>query len=251
MSEFVQSKGRRGIQGISDVDTKSQESLDKLEGLLEVKIRTIKESELMKSVLNAFGDNDIKRIRCLALGSPSIDDAALCQLAFLKIIVSEYNVSDISLYDPVFTPLDEFLFEFEKYKLEKEYKPIDVDTTLYFLPHAELDLTNHIINSENPKILLSNNILTHTERLIKSDLYSKYPILSKMVNILEPTKETPIDGFQPVKKRNRKSKKFIEKTFDHSIIDSYFTDITLISFKDNEEGDWNNAFTDLAYHKLT
>jgi hypothetical protein len=118
-----------------------------------------------------------------------------------------------------------------------------------------------VISSSKPSLLLANNISTHTERLGKLELYNKYPLLSKLVHLLEKDlKDSTVerrknteDDFQPVvsKRKSRKSKhKYVEPSLDYSSVASYFSSISIVSFKKDEEGEWNNSFTDLAFHRL-
>ncbi|KAH3682787.1 hypothetical protein WICPIJ_006246 [Wickerhamomyces pijperi] len=243
------------------------------------------QTTIAKQVINQPFAKKITKIRCLALGSPSQDHAAMYQLALLVILQKYLQVSDrdVSIYDPVFDEMDKELmgnsddpslgYTIEEQYSQKEDKSNN-DITLYFLPHAPLSLTNVIISQNEPLLLLSNNIITHVDRLTKCQLFEKYPLISKFVTLVkeenvelkeeteaqlkESKEEKEGDGFETfhtnkrkANKRQRQNKfKLIEKELDYSSISSYFNQrITLWSFKKYEtSGLWLNAFTDLSLH---
>lgn len=255
MSEFVKVKSRKKVNGIQCPEVSNESNLALMKASLEKKKHTIKSSTLYENISQTLQPHKISKIRCVALGSPSQEEPALYQLALLLLIVEENSIKsqNVSVYDPVFTQLDIDFFKSLNFEVSEDYLPKDDEATLFFLPHAPLNLTNSVILSQNPKLLLSNNIQTHTERLTKLELFEKYPIMSKLVNLLQPQGDKT-DGFEAVvKKKSRKSQrnKFVEPTIDYSKIDSYFENIEIISFKDFEEGEWLNSFTDLAFHRIS
>jgi hypothetical protein len=253
MSEFIKIKARRRIVGIQSPDDTSTEAVDLLSQNLQAKITVIQESQLYKEIQRSFANIKLVKIRCVALGSPCQDEPALYQLALLKAIAEEYNITSghISIYDPVFSSLDNQLFNNLGYRVEEAFDALDNDSCLYFLPHAPLDLTNAVLRQQ-PKFFLSNNVLSHTQRVLKSDLHEKYPLLSKLVHTLEKNTEHVVDDFQPiVKRKNRRQKnKFREPKIDYTAIESYFSEPTVVSFKEIEQGPWLNSFTDLAFHVI-
>lgn len=254
MAEFIPAKSRRKLPGITDTESTSPESIKALIHNLESKHKAVRESVLYKKITDACDPVKFTSIRCVALGSPCQETPALYQLALLRAIAEDHGIPNgqISLFDPVFTALDEALLHDMGYIVEDVYSPkVDKDTCLFFLPHAPLSLTNTILNDQEPKHFLSNNVVTHTDRMIKTELHKKYPLLSKLVHLLEQSTTAIVDDFQPViKRKNRKPQKnkFIEIKIDYDAVDTYFSSPSMTSFKESEEGPWINSFTDLAYH---
>lgn len=254
MSDFVKVRSRKKINGILDPQVANETNINILKDNLEVKKSILKESKLFENIINALESPKFTKIRCVALGSPSQEEPALYQLALLMLIIEKFEIEgeQVSLYDPVFTALDNDLLTSFKFQIKDQYIPNDDDSILFFLPHAPLSLTNQVISEQNPKLLLANNIQTHTTRLTKTELFEKYPVISKLVSLLNK-EETPKDDFEPVvKKKNRRQRsKFTEPKVDHSEVDTYFKNINLISFKEFEEGEWLNSFTDIAFHVIS
>lgn len=266
MTEFVKVQKRKKVNGIEDPTKANDTNLNILKESLTPKLPILKESELYEEIKKSLQGVTFTKIRCLALGSPSQEQAALYQFALLQLIIEDFEIknTEVSLYDPVFNELDNLFITSFDYKVKEEYNLNGTDTEyiLYFLPHAPLSLTNIVISKESPKLLLANNIVTHTDRLTKQELFNNYPLISKFVNITEndnaeETKETASqenNEFQtviPKKKNNRRQKgRFVEKKIDHSTVESYFDKIQLRSFKSYEEGPWMNAFTDIALHRV-
>lgn len=254
MADFVKVKGRKTIHGIQDPNSTKKEDVEILKKALEAKEQAIKSSELFQHIQSDLSPGLFTRIRCLALGSPSQNEPALYQLALLRLLTAANDVedADVSLYDPVFSPLDIELFKELHYKHEDSYDS-EHRETLYFLPHAPLSLTSKIIKDDAPQLLLANNIITHTDRLTKSELFDKYPTLAKLTSLVD-VKNSPVDDFKPVvsKRKSRKSKnKFKEPELDYSKIEAHFQQATVTSYKDFEEGAWLNSFTDIALHRLS
>lgn len=253
MADFTTLRRHR-IPGIPDPEDASDASVTALVSSLEAKYALLKDTNLSNHILSALKEIPFTKVRCVALGSPSQEEPALYQLALLRLIAENQHIKSrhISLYDPVFTALDIALFRRLDYIVEEEYTPTEKDDCLYFLPHAPLNLTNTVLLQE-PKFFLSNNAVRHTERLAKAELHAKYPLLSKLVHILEPsTASVPGDGFTPVvRRRHRKNKaKLIDTNINYDEIRSYFSSAAMTSFKEWEEGPWLNAFTDLALHVI-
>lgn len=255
MSEFTQVKTRKKLSGILDPEVSSVSNQNLLKAGLETKKGIIKSSALYENIELALHPHKFSKIRCVALGSPSQEEPSLFQLALMLLIAEEHSIQgeDISLFDPVFTPLDVEIFKSLNFEVEDEYIPKDSSDILFFLPHAPLVLTSSVLTLQSPKLLLANNIQAHTDRLTKLELFEKYPLLSKLLSLLQKGDGKPDDGFEAVvKKKNRRQKnKFVEPKINHSRINSYFENVQLISFKEFEEGEWLNTFTDLAFHLIS
>lgn len=234
----------------------------------------------LKTILDSTA-NSIKAIRCLAIGSFTEDFPARYQLALLLEII-EYleHTSDtpsivVSVYDPVFTNQDKDFIK-EKglfWSIDETLPPknFESDSTLFFLPHAPLDLTENILVKERPKYFLANNVIQHADRYTALQLNTKYPILSKLANMLNSSQNKNIktyntnredllkdDGFiiNVSKKKHRKNKNnkyiFEEPHIDYSLIDSYFYACKILTNFNNgqhlKNQPWINSFSDLTFH---
>lgn len=234
-------------------------------------------SELFLVVLLELGHLDLSHIICLALGSPELSSAARYQLALVKNIVDKLEISPskVFLYDPVFTDTDKRVISSLGYRLESleqavklceegstketkeetkeetkqsETKANDTPTRiLYFLPHASLELTEEVLSQYHAHYLLANDAIAHTDRLTTRKLYDNYRVLSYLVLLTDqPSVDTQ---FQTVKKKRRqKTKVFVEPKLDFSADKMHFNSTTIKRLP--TEGPWDNAFTDLAFHKL-
>ncbi|EGW31920.1 uncharacterized protein SPAPADRAFT_61023, partial [Spathaspora passalidarum NRRL Y-27907] len=176
---------------------------DKTKQSLSQYQKTIAESNLFASITKSLSpaSDGITTIRCLALGSPIESINARYQLALLVELAKNVSASHISVYDPVFTPEDIDLFKdiFENVDTLEEFKT-NSTTTLYFLPHAPLDLTETIFKTHEPMFVLANDIVSHTDRLTKAKLLETYPVLATMVHIANKSEQVD-DGFKVVKKK--------------------------------------------------
>lgn len=195
------------------------------------------------------------QIRCLALGSPSQSNNALYQLAYLQELARVLEVCRISVCDPVFSDLDIFLFQKLKYPVELHFDNTEPEETLYFMPHAPLELTDVILINEKPHHVLANNIISHTDRFTKLKLHETYPVIAFLVKLTEsePKNGPTDDGFSKPKKRRNKlaySEPKIDYDFNHP--NCYFDKVEIVPFQQNfNKGDpWGTSFSDLAYHNI-
>lgn len=253
---------------------KPQKSFDEL---LKAYRIIIKESNLFKEFVDKLRPfiDQIDRIRCLAIGAIHDDFPARYQLAFLlEAHETIQKLKDekvlVSIYDPVFT--EEDILYIKKlginWTIDEEHSIWNgnSDSTLFFLPHAPLNLTEIVLREECPKYWLANNIIQHTDRYTKQQLNDKYPLTSKLVNINLSIKNASkeavlkkntqnLDCFTTfTSKRKRRNNKLISKepTIDYEAIKSYFNSCDIISTFENgsllKEKPWNNSFSDLAFH---
>ncbi|KAG0672369.1 hypothetical protein C6P45_003053 [Maudiozyma exigua] len=260
--------------------TKQPKTLKKIrpfEEVLQSYRDVVHESEMFINLQKELTEykKDIENIRCLAIGSFSDDFPARYQLALLleliQVLTEEDKTIRVSIYDPIFNETD-FKYIKTAYPTWVTTETVDKEifnpkSTLYFLPHAPLDLTEFILRTEEPKLYLANNIVQHTDRYTKSQLNEKYPLLSKLLNVLEAQKQKepkkdPVssasDGFTAfVSKRNRKQKskyKFVEKRIDYESIPSNFSKCTIkTTFSDGKllkDKPWVNSFSDLTMHVI-
>lgn len=203
-------------------------------------------------VLQRYEIKSIRTIRCLALGSPSESNAALYQLAYLRELAAHFKVAEVSLFDPVFTKLDEDILNEFDYHVEPTFDSTSDRQVLHFLPHADLQLTEDLLKADHPKWLLSNDIVAHTDRYTKRKLFDEFRLISLFKNLVEKSSiDTPTSGeFQVVtSKKSRKGKKnvFIEPEIHYDYTDAYFTQVKATRLL-QIEGPWGNAFSDLAFH---
>lgn len=267
------------IMGFSKSRKREQRISDKscLEDVLRKYRDEIRLSEMFKCLcasLEPFRES-IGKVRCLAIGSFHDDFPARYQLALLCELVEYFpgNVL-VSIYDPIFTPEDcRYISSLHNWSVDQK-APIwkeDSVNTLFFLPHAPLELTEQVLDEECPHLWLANHAVAHTDRYTKLQLYQEYPVLSKLVYLLnseilqEPKEEqtakittitTNADEFTKfVPKRKRKNKKvFQDVQLNYTVINSHFKSCKIL--QDFEQGallknqPWINSFSDLALHFL-
>lgn len=240
--------------------SKDQLNKDETE-LLNVKCskyeKIMAESSLFTETVKMLKDHSITHIRCLALGSPSDSNAALYQLAYLTQICDQLAIelSNVSLYDPVFNELDKrFLTTVKLFKISEE-DDIFGPKTLYFLPHASLEVTEQVLKESRPVFLLGNDIISHTDRLTKRKIHDTYRNISLLIRVLESVKTLPKekDDFISVtaKKRKNRSKKpiFKEPEIEYNYDDCYFNAAKLTRIE-NVQGVWGSSFSDIAFHHI-
>lgn len=224
--------------------------------------------------------NTIIRVRCLAIGSFHEDLAARYQIALLQelidfILGGEQEEMSVSIYDPVFTKDDlDYIHEMGPSWSVDEKAPdwaqgITHNQTLFFLPHAPLDLTEQVLRTEQPNLWLANNVVTHTDRYTKLQLHEKYPVISKLLHSLE-TEEKTLKTDQPLskptesndefttfvsrRKKRANKNKFKEPIIDYDSVTSHFKRCKIIttfregSFLKNQP--WLNSFSDLTLHLI-
>lgn len=237
----------------------------------------VKGSEMFKELCEKLEPDrlKIKKIRCLAIGSFTQDFPARYQMALLLELKDFFNEGrkaedkiQISIYDPVFTDDDKSYIK----KMGQNWSIDEVVTrdeqdpaaTLFFLPHAPLDLTEYILREETPIYWLANNIIQHTDRYTKQKLHDMYPTISKLLHYYDSNKDVTSekhinDGFSKVtSKRRRRGKadkfKFEEPPIDYSSVETYFSECEIITDFNNGEllknQPWINSFSDLTYHYI-
>lgn len=190
-------------------------------------------SNLYKQTIELL-PSSITQVRCLALG-PLLSVVSLYQLSYIHSILKHLN-APVSLYDPVFTADDKKLLRELDMVVEESFVP--KPETLYFLPHAPLDVTEQLVDQYHPKYLLCNHMMRHTERLPKRQLHDKYPNLSHLVHLLDNSED--LDFI--IVRRTKVKLPVIEYTYDKY----YFDNIEIKAL--DTEGAWVNAFSDLQFH---
>ncbi|CCD27160.1 Ber1p NDAI_0J02680 [Naumovozyma dairenensis CBS 421] len=272
-------------KNIKDIKTTFDEVLNSYRQIINA-------SSMFEDLINSLNPykTKIKLIRCLAIGSFHQDLPARYQLALLLEIIqylsshstdnnnNEQQSITVSIYDPIFDKDDlDYIStkqQKENWKLEESMPFVSSnDLTLFFLPHAPLNLTETILNIERPKLCLANNIITHTDRYTKLQLFEKYPFISKLVHSLESTTqpiipkdiETENDQFETFiskknKRRNRNNNNkhiiYKEPTIDYDSIDTYFKNCSILTDFNNGKllkdikNTWINSFSDLTLHLI-
>ncbi|EJT41434.1 BER1-like protein [Saccharomyces kudriavzevii IFO 1802] len=239
----------------------------------------LKKSEFLSDLLENLQPhlNNIKKVRCVAIGNFQEDFPATFQFALLLEIIDHINNETsrdilISLYDPIFTENEMHYLESlgDKWVIQENFSEIntgDYKSVLYFLPHAPLDLTERILASECPHLWLANNMISHTDRYTKAKLFEKYPHLGKLVHYLQPNlvaetkKQDGADDFTAfVPKRKRKNKNNSTKLkvkipdIDYGSIATKFTSCKILTDFDEgkylKERPWINSFSDLTLHAI-
>lgn len=225
----------------------------------------VKESQMFRELCISLAPykNEIKEVRCLAIGSFYEDQQAKYQLALLLLLVDHIACDQIavSIYDPVFNDQDKEFIKQRGWVVEEtrsQENDCSADT-LFFLPHAPLDLTELVLKAERPKLWLANHIVAHTDRYTKSQLNEKYPVISKLVHVLEctqvhssATEEEAFTTFVPKRKRksNKNKYKYTEPDIDYTSICTHFEHCKVLTdFKQGlllKNDFWVNSFSDLA-----
>lgn len=224
--------------------------------LFDKYVSQMRQSELVKETVDLLHGKEITKIRCLALGLPFHTINALYQLAYVAVLAEELDIEalEVSLFDPVFDEHDRDLLVGMKYKVSERYDETD-SSTLYFLPHAPLDLTDHVLAEFEPRWLLGNDVAAHTDRLTKKELHDKYRLISLLNNLVATSEMTvPDSGFVLVsgRKKNRKRQNklvYEEPKIEYDYENTYFNSATIVRLK-HIEGCWGNSFTDLALHHV-
>lgn len=221
---------------------------------MEVKLAkyraTVAASALLQetlALLEALGGGP-RHMRCLALGSPTESAAALYQLVLLDELRKRCNVDcgEVSVYDPVFSEDDRHLLAQLGYSVtERTPAPHAPEATLYFMPHADLRLTEEVLSSCRPRWLLGNHIDTHADRIPRQRLYREHRLVALLKHAAERAHGArPDGGFVTV--RSRRALKPSPVEYDYAGV--YFLRVSVRQI--TGEGPWGNAFLDLAIHHI-
>ncbi|CUM64804.1 uncharacterized protein PRCAT00002417001 [Priceomyces carsonii] len=233
--------------------------LQKLLSTLDKYRSIVKSSKLFEETIQCIGEaTNIKSIWCLALGSPSESMEALYQLAYVEEIGNYFNLTATSLwfYDPIFNDIDKDMLVSQRDHQIKAEGDFHIDKVLLFLPHASLELTNHILEKYRPQLFLGNDLISHTDRLTKKRIFEQYPLLATLIQIVDYKMEKKIqeNEFTTVvntkKKKNRKNRGvYHESNIDYDFELCYAAKVEITRYM-NTQGEWQNAFSDLAFHLI-
>lgn len=285
----IHAKGRKGGIVLKSPEEKYEENIPKFRA-------TIRRSDLLAELKEVLSTKKITHIRCLALGNFMDDTPATYQFALLLELIQwlesksqdtnksfskesangQENIEKevfISIYDPIFTQQEkQYLTNLNKHNPGQTWSiddhnvwpDLDSSRILYFLPHADLELTEYIIKHDHPQLLLGNHIVQHTDRFTSRQLFETFPHLSKLKSVLDVKTAVPIDdGFQTQQKPNHKRRNRRNKAgsqlalaqadqIDYSQLDTYFKKcVILCDFKNGSslrDHPWQNAFSDLTLH---
>lgn len=250
-------------------------------------LSTILESEKIPLCIKETAENNNKKkihVRCLALGSPTESLNAMFQLALLNLLVDKLGIvrNQVSMWDPVFEPMDKELFEKLGYKVrEEEDESVLEDTNnviLYYMIHSPPFLTEKILKQHiqlkdndnnsstdiNPTkeeeeednstskglefIVIGNNLVTYSNHLTDSDLEEKYPHILGAINQVDITRQ-----FSNLKMTsNNSSKKGKKKQATvkdvSNVLLSKELDYHEIPDNISRHEDWMTAVNDLAVY---
>ncbi|KAI5968023.1 hypothetical protein CANMA_002791 [Candida margitis] len=205
----------------------------------------IRKSDFFNEIKSSI-DSSFTCIRCLALGSPSQSSDARYQYALLLELIDWLGITDISIYDPLFTDEDRQLFA--DFKVEEEFSLPQDGNVLFYIPHLPLEAMELVVNTEKPVVFLGNDVIAHTDRLTKRKLAELYPSMSIMVQYLNNGSGYD-DGFTKVTKSR---KKFKEPEIGYDFDSVYFKNVEIVRYVHNfnKNDPWGNSFSDLALHRL-
>lgn len=180
----------------------------------------------------------IKRVRCLALGSPALEPQAQWQLALLVALAAELGVADVTLHDPCFTAADVALIEGEGLVVAQH--PPDPEGCLYYMPHAPRSLMEQVVREQQPRWILGNDVRATQGALDARGFWEKYPLLATLVHLSAPpqTAETVYKRVRP--RRSKYTYVEREVPYEHA----YFSGVDIHPLA--AAGPWHNAFSDLA-----
>lgn len=198
------------------------------------------------ALLEALGGAP-RHMRCLALGSPTESAAALYQLMLLDELRKGCLVDcgEVSVYDPVFSEADRRLLVQLGFSVtEATPAPHVPEATLYFMPHADLRLTEEVLSSCRPRWLLGNHIDAHADRIPRQRLYREHRLVALLKHAAEHAHGARPDGFVTV--RSRRALKPPPVAYDYEGV--YFLRVDVCQMA--SEGPWGNAFLDLALHHI-
>ncbi|KAJ7582833.1 hypothetical protein C8J56DRAFT_232910 [Mycena floridula] len=134
------------------------------------------------------------KLLCLGLGSPRASKNSLAQLAFLLELCDslQVNYDIVTLYDPVFSEEDRSLFlELGLQVLSDEVKdPVADKPTVFFMPHCDLELYEHVLKTNwtperlSNAVFVSNHFADYVESNPARKLAAKAPCLLRIVPFL-------------------------------------------------------------------
>lgn len=140
-------------------------------------------------------DRPCPDVLCLGLGSPSSSRVARAQLAFLisSCTILEIVLSNVSVYDPVFTDADKALFQSFGMRClpDTDGKIVVERPTILYMPHCDLKLYENIIGANWSEeqlariIFIANRFSDYTDNHPQSKLEAECPCLMRLVPHLE------------------------------------------------------------------
>lgn len=218
----------------------------------------IKKTTFYTLIIAFLSKQKFKYIRCLALGSPTDEFQPLYQLALLELIILKFDIpsTNVSVYDPVFTPDDLKLFkDLGDYKIESENNwPSSL--TLFYMPHAPRSMTEKLIVEKEPLSILGNDLSVTIGTLSAAKFLERYPTLATIVHFSEkkePSKNLAPDFTVVTSRRNKRRPNKLVYTpppLKYDIASLYFEDVEITRFASPENIPWKDSFSDLAFNHL-
>lgn len=224
--------------------------------------KQIEQSALYEHTTKLLRETHVDRIRCLALGSPTLEFQALYQLAYLNLLVRLLKIDpkNVSLYDPAFTPGDEqLIISLHSYVIQSLLdSQSSQSNTLFYMPHAPRSVTEETLVTHKPKWLLANDIRVTIGTMGKAQFLEKFPNLAKLAHLAELSADVPADvpadEFVPVvsRRKNKNLKNvFVEPVLKYDLEETYFSGIEITRLTGQENAQWRNSFSDLALNVVS
>ncbi|KAF3986912.1 hypothetical protein FT663_04679 [Candidozyma haemuli var. vulneris] len=224
---------------------------------LQGRINTIKDSSILNETYNLLEPLSFKKIRCLALGSPTTEFQALYQLALLQSVAKKFKVSSISCYDPAFLPEDTQLLEKLEFTVDSEEisDPSSVAETLYYMPHAPRSFTETFIKDIQPKWILGNDLNVTAGTLTKAKFLEQLPTLATIQYLIGDGEDVKPkdDGFSVVSsRRKKKNSKLVykEPVLEYPVGEMYFSKVEISRIKSDSNQPWKDSFSDMALNVI-
>lgn len=219
--------------------------MERLQQKIQANRDVVRRSKFFNEIKSSI-DVPFTCIRCLALGSPTQSSDSRYQYALLLELIDWLGVTNVSIYDPVFTEDDKQLFG--SFSIEETFDLPQDQNVLFYIPHLPLEVMEQVVNNEQPVYFLGNDVIVHTDRLTKRKLAELYPSMAVMVQYSSNDSKLD-DGFTKVAK-TRKLYKEPEVTYNFDSV--YFKKVEIVRHQNNfnKSDPWGNSFSDLALHRL-
>lgn len=143
--------------------------------------------DILKDALGRLHWAGVSSLRCLGLGSPSESRSARLQLAWILELLSYANIplSEVSLYDPVFTEEDINGFQSLGLNAVTGKEALDAshtlsNHTLLVMPHCDIELYTKVLDANwrhgglNTLLMLGNPLDQYLLTIPKAKLITEY-----------------------------------------------------------------------------
>ncbi|VEU21114.1 DEKNAAC102100 [Brettanomyces naardenensis] len=165
--------------GLVSKQANNRENYLSLKNRFDKGLKLCRDTSLFRSFQTAIAPcaTQLKRIRCIGLGTPSSENRPLYQLCLLKHLAGGLGIEDVSVWDPHLNALERrFLRQDLRYRVEQVYSSEGfVDEVLWFMPFVPFTSIEWVIEFEQPMFILANNLLSSNVELAEEILTEKYP----------------------------------------------------------------------------